>query len=70
MARHFDSRATENAAVLLSVGGRYSAEEVDAALAAARRALQWCFEEINAEGAGRTLIEAIDAARSVARNRA
>ncbi|RBP02709.1 hypothetical protein DFR50_15042 [Roseiarcus fermentans] len=69
MATHFDPFATESAAVLLKVGGRYSADEVDAALAAARRAIQWCCEEINAERAGRTLIEAIDAARSIARNR-
>ncbi len=71
MARHFDPRATESAAVFLKVGGRYSGDEVDAALAAARRAIQWCIEEIHAGGdAGRTLIEAIDAARSIARNRA
>ena len=70
MARHFDPSATESAAVLLKVGGRYSADEVYAALDAARRAIQWCFEEINAEGAGQTLIDAIDAARSIARNRA
>ena len=69
MARHFDSRATESAAVLLKVGGRYSAEELDAALDAARRVIQGCFEEINAGGdAGRTLIEAVDAARSIARS--
>ena len=70
MAQHFDPFATETAAVLLKVGGRYSAEEVDAALTAARSALQWCFEEIHAERAGRPLIEAIDVACSVARNRA
>ena len=70
MAQHFDPFATDTAAVLLKRGGRYSADEVDAALAAARTAIQWCFEEIHAERAGRPLMEAIDAARSVARNRA
>ena len=67
MTRHFDQRASENAAVILKVGGRHSGDEVDAALEAARRAIQFCLEEINAgAAAGRTLIEAIDAARSMA----
>ena len=71
MVRHFDQRAIEHAAVLLKVARRYSGDELDAALKAARGAIEYCLKEINAEGdAGRTLIDAIDAARSMARNRA
>jgi hypothetical protein len=70
MVRHFDQRAIERAAVLLKVAGRYSADELDAALNAARRAIECCLAEINADGSvGRSLIEAIDAARSIACNR-
>jgi hypothetical protein len=71
MTRHFDQRAIERAAVILKVAGRCSGEELDTALKAARRAIEYCFKETSAEGdAGRPLIEAIDAARSIARNRA
>ncbi len=70
MVRHFDQRAIERAAVLLKVAGRYSADELDAALKAARRAIEYSLQEIHAEGAaGRALFEAIDAARSIACNR-
>ena len=71
MTRHFDQRAIERAALILRVAGRYSGEELDAALRAARRAIEVCLKEASAEAnAGRALIEAIDAARSIARNRA
>ncbi|HME84346.1 MAG TPA: hypothetical protein VKG91_07285 [Roseiarcus sp.] len=71
MTRHFDQRAIERAAVILRVGGRYSGDELDAALTAARRAIEYCLKEASAGArAGGTLIEAIDAARSMARNRA
>ncbi len=71
MVRHFDQRAIERAAVLLKIARRYSGDELDAALKAARQAIEYCLREINAEGDdGRTLIDAIDAARSIARNRA
>ena len=70
-ARHFDQRAIERPAVILKVAGRYSGEELDAALNVARRAIEDCFKETSAEdAAGRPLIEAIDAARSIVRNRA
>jgi hypothetical protein len=70
MVRHFDQRAIERAAVLLQLAARYSADELDAALKAGRHALECSFKEINAGGdAGRTLIEAINAARSFVRNR-
>ena len=71
MTRHFDQRAIERAAVIVRVADRYSGDELDAALKAARRAVALSLREIRAGvGAGRSLIEAIDAARSMARNRA
>jgi len=71
MTRHFDPRAIERAAVILRVAEHYSGDELDAALKAARRAILYCLNEASAgAGAGRSLIEAIDAARSIARNRA
>ena len=57
MARHFDQCAIERAAV----ADRHSGDELDAALKAARHAIEYSFSEI--WHAGRTLIEAIDAAR-------
>ena len=71
MARHFDQCAIERAAVILKVADRHSGDELDAALKAARHAIEYSFREICAgANAGRTLIEAIDAARSIVRNRA
>jgi len=50
---------------------RYSGDELDDALKAARRAIGCCLKEARAgANAGRALNEAIDAARSIARNRA
>ncbi len=70
MVRDFDQRAIERAAVLLKVARRYSGDELDAALKAARRAIEYSLEEINAEiNVGRTLIDAIDAACSIVRTR-
>ena len=71
MTRHFDQRAIERAAVILKVADRRSGDELDAALKAARHAVEYSFREICAgANAGRTLIEAIDAACSIVRNRA
>jgi hypothetical protein len=71
MTRHFDQRAIERAAVILRVAERYSGDELDAALKAARRAIEYCLKEASAgANVGRTLIEAMDATRSIARNRA
>ena len=71
MSRHFDQRAIERAAVILRVADRYSGDELDAALEAARRAIVFSLREIRAGvDAGRSLIDALDAARSIARNRA
>jgi hypothetical protein len=71
MKRHFDQRAIERAAVILRVAERYSGDELDDALKAARRAIENCLKETSAgANAGRALIEAFDAARSIVRNRA
>jgi hypothetical protein len=71
MTSHFDQRAIERAAVILRVAERYSGDELDAALKAARRAMEYFLEEARAgANASRALMEAIDAARSIARNRA
>ena len=71
MTRHFDQRAIERAAVILRVAERYSGDELDAALKAARRAMEYCLKEARAgANASRALMEAIDAARSIAHNRA
>ena len=71
MTFRFDQSAIERAAVILKAAGRYSGDEVDVALKAARRAIEYCLTEANAgANAGRSLIEAIDAARSMVRNRA
>ena len=70
MARNFDPRAIERALVILKVAERHSCDELDAALNAARRAIEYCLKEASAgTNTGRTL-EAIDAARSIVRNRA
>jgi hypothetical protein len=71
MTSHFDQRAIERAAVILRVAERYSGDELDAALAAARQGMEYCLKEVRAGAiASRALLEAIDAARSIARNRA
>ncbi len=71
MIRHFDQRAIERAAVILRVAERHSGDELDDALKAARWAIGYCLNEARAgANASRALIEAIDAARSIVRNRA
>ena len=70
MVLHFDQRAIERAAVLLKVAGRFSGDELDAALEAGRRAIEYSLQEINAgDAASRPLIEAIDAACLIVHNR-
>jgi hypothetical protein len=72
VARHSDQGAIElAAAVIIKVADRYSSDELDTALKTARRAIEFNLKETSAEvNVGRTLIEMIDAARSIARNRA
>jgi hypothetical protein len=72
MARHSDRVAIERAAaVIIKVADRYSSDELDAVLKTARRAIESSLKETSAAvNVGRTPIEAIDAARSMLRNRA
>jgi len=71
MARNFGPRAIERAVVILKVAERSSGDELDAAPKAARGAIEYCLKEGSAGAdTGRTLIEAMDAARSIVRNRA
>jgi hypothetical protein len=70
-ARHFDQQAIERAAVILKIGARYSREELNAALAAARRALLYSLEEAGADiDAGQAVFEALDAAVAISQFRA
>ncbi len=62
MTRLFGQRAIERAGVILRVGQRYSGDELDAALKAARRAIPCSLEEAGVDAdAGRSLVEALDA---------
>ena len=72
MVRHSGQAAIEGAAaVIIKVADRYSNDELDAVLTTARRAIELGLKETSAEvNVGRTLIEAIDAARLMLRNRA
>ena len=63
MTRLFGQRAIERAAVILRVGQRYSGDELDGALKAARRAILCSLEEAGVDtSVGRSLVEALDAA--------
>ena len=72
MERHSDHGAIERAAaVIIKVADRYSNDELDSVLRTARRAIESSLKETSAEiNVGRTLIEAIDAARAMLRRRA
>ena len=48
MTHHFDRRAIERAAAILRVAGRCSGDELDAALTATRRAIEYCLKEASA----------------------
>jgi hypothetical protein len=70
-ARHFDQQAIERAAVILKIGARYSRDELDTALAAARRAFEYSLEEVGYDiNAGQALFEALDAAVAISQYRA
>src|SRR5271166_4906240 len=63
MTRLFGQRAIERAAVILRVGQRYSGDELDVALKAARLAILCSLEEAGVDAnVGRSLVEALDAA--------
>ena len=71
MTRLSGQRAVERAAVVLQVGQLYFGDELDGALKPARRAILCGLEEAGVHAnAGRSLVEALDAARSIVRNRA
>jgi len=70
-ARHFDRQATQQAAVILKIAAHHSSDELNAALAAARRALLYSFEEAGADiEAGQALFETLDAAVAISQFRA
>jgi hypothetical protein len=70
-ARHFDQQATQRAAVILKIAAHHSREELNAALADARRALLYSLEEAGAGiDAGQALFEALDAAVTISQYRA
>ena len=59
-ARHFDQQAIQRAAVILKIAAHHSRDELDAALAAARRALLCSLEEAGADiDAGQAVFEAL-----------
>ena len=69
--RHFDQQAFQRAAVLLRIGAHYSSDELNAALAAARRALLYSLEQAGADiDAGQAIFEALDAAVAISHYRA
>jgi len=71
MAGHFNQQAIQRAAVILKIAAHYSADELDAALDAARRAILLSLEEAGADfGSGQALVEALDAAGAISQNRA
>jgi hypothetical protein len=70
-ARHFNQQAIERAAVMLKIGARYSRDEFNSALAAARRAFLYSLEEACVDiDAGRAVFEAFDVAVEFSQNRA
>ena len=70
-ARRFDQQAKQRAAVILKIAVHHSRDELNAALAAARRALLYSLEEAGADiDAGQALFEALDAAVAISQYRA
>jgi hypothetical protein len=71
MARHFDQQATQRAAVILKIAADYSRDELNAALAAARRAFLYSLEEAGLDvDAGQAFFEALDVAVAFSQYRA
>jgi hypothetical protein len=70
-ARHFNQQAIERAAVILKIAAHHSRDELNAALAAARRAFLYSLEEAGADiDAGQAVFEALDAAVTISQYRA
>ena len=71
MARHFDQQPTQRAAVNLKIAADHSRDELNAALAAARRAFLYSLEEAGIDiDAGQAVFEALDAAVAISQYRA
>jgi hypothetical protein len=70
MTGHFDRKALRRAAEILKIADHYCGNEVDDALAAARRAIVYSFEEAGADvDTERALGEALDVAIAILHNR-
>ena len=70
-ARHFDQQATQRAAVILKIAAHHSRDELNAALAAARRAFLFSLEEAGVDiDAGQAVFEALNAAIAISQYRA
>ena len=70
-ARHIDQQPIQRAAVILKIAAHHSRDELNAALAAARRALLYSLEEAGADiDAGQAVFEALDAAVAISQYRA
>jgi hypothetical protein len=70
-ARHFDQQPIQGAAAILKLAAHHSGDELNAALAAARRALLYSLEEAGVDiDAGQAFFEALDAAVALSQYRA
>jgi hypothetical protein len=70
-ARHFDPQATQRAAAIVRIAAHHSCDELNDALATARRAFLYSLEEAGADiDAGQALFEALDAAVAISQYRA
>jgi hypothetical protein len=69
--RRFDQQPIQGAAVILKIAANHSRDELNAALAAARRAFLYSLEEAGADiDAGQPVFEAFDAAVAISQYRA
>ncbi len=70
MTGNFDRQTIRRAAEILKIADRYSGNEIDDALAVARRAIVCSFEEAGADAdAERALLETLDLAIAILHNR-
>jgi hypothetical protein len=70
-ARHVDQQPIQRAAVILKIAAHHSRDELNAALAAARRAFLYSLEEAGVViDAGQAVFEALDAAVAISQYRA
>ena len=70
MTGNFDRQAIGRVAAILEVADRYSGNEIDDALAAARQAIVYSFEEAGADvDTEWALLEALDVAIAILHNR-